>query len=97
MDSEPKNTQAQRLGQQLQRARLSRNQTQEHLAQETGLSVRAIRKLETGEPVTLETFLKAATHLGYMEDILMVLDRSAAMTIQEHQHTNLARQRRRAR
>ena len=97
MDREPKNTQAQRLGQQLQRARLSRNQTQEHLAQETSLSVRAIRKLEAGVPVTLETFLIVATHLGYMEDILMALDRPASMTIQEHQRNSLAGQRRRAR
>ncbi|MCC5876935.1 MAG: helix-turn-helix transcriptional regulator [Candidatus Sumerlaeia bacterium] len=52
------------LGRRVQRERLNQNLRQVDLAKRSGLSVRAIRRLEAGEGVTLENFLRVLRGLG---------------------------------
>lgn len=73
------------LGSLIQRARLVRNQTQEGLALEARISVRALRKLESGEQVKSSTLLGVVRALGYEKDLLLVLARPKPLTIEQHQ------------
>ena len=61
------------IGQRLARLRLSRNVTQATLAETAGIGVRTLRRLEAGEPSTLDTFLRVATALDLDEAILSAL------------------------
>lgn len=61
------------LGGRVQRERLNQNLRQQDLATRSGLSVRAIRRLEAGEGCTLENFLRvlrALGKLGHLENFL---------------------------
>lgn len=61
------------IGQRLARLRLARNVTQEALSEKAGVGVRTLRRLEAGEPSTLDTFLRVATALDLEEAILSAL------------------------
>ena len=61
------------IGQRLARLRLARNVTQDALAEKAGIGVRTLRRLEAGEPSTMDTFLRVATALGLEEAILSAL------------------------
>ena len=63
----------QEIGQRLARLRLARNVTQADLAEKAGIGVRALRRLEAGDPSTLDTFLRVATALDLEEAILSAL------------------------
>ena len=58
------------IGSRLARLRLSRNVTQSMLAEDVGIGVRTLRRLEAGEPSTLDTFLRVALALGLGDAIL---------------------------
>ncbi len=58
------------MGSRLARLRLSRNVTQAMLAQDAGVGVRTLRRLEAGEPSTLDTFLRVALALDLGDAIL---------------------------
>lgn len=58
------------IGERLARLRLSRNVTQANLAEQAGIGIRTLRRLETGEPSTLDTFLRVVTTL-YLEDAIL--------------------------
>ena len=45
-------------GKKLERLRLSRNITQSDLAQDAGVSLRTLRRLESGEGATLDSFIR---------------------------------------
>ena len=47
----------------LESIRLSRNITQQHLAEEAGVSIRTIRRLEKGQGVSLDTFIRVLSAL----------------------------------
>jgi len=47
----------------LESIRLSRNMTQQQLAKEAGVSTRTIRRLEKGQGVSLDTFIRVLTAL----------------------------------
>lgn len=51
------------LGQRIAQRRLSRNITQKTLAHEAGVSLRTLRRLEAGQPTSLDTFLRVAITL----------------------------------
>lgn len=88
----------QTLGAFLQKARVVRNQTQEELASTLNISVRVLRKLESGQAVSSATFLKALRELGYEKDLLEILSYPKPKTIEQHQAlANGARLRKRAR
>ena len=61
------------IGSRVARLRLSQNITQAMLAQEAGIAVRTLRRLESGQPSTLDTFLRVALALNLDETILSVL------------------------
>lgn len=87
-----------KLGSLIQRARVLRNQTQERLAVDLGISVRALRKVESGEPVNASILLDVIRALGYEQDLLAILAHPKPVTIEQHQAlANGAKARRRAR
>ena len=57
----------------LENIRLSRNMTQAHLAQETGLSQRTIGRLEKGQGVSLDTFIRVMTALRIQHNLEALL------------------------
>jgi transcriptional regulator with XRE-family HTH domain len=61
------------IGQRLARLRLARNVTQADLAERAGIGVRTLRRLEAGDPSTLDTFLRVAAALDLEEAILAAL------------------------
>lgn len=61
------------IGQRLARLRLARNVTQADLAEKAGIGVRTLRRLEAGDPSTLDTFLRVAAALDLEEAILTSL------------------------
>ena len=58
------------IGSRLARLRLSRNVTQSMLAEDAGIGARTLRRLEAGEPSTLDTFLRVALVLDLGDAIL---------------------------
>lgn len=52
------------VGNRLAKIRLSRNLTQASLAQDAGASVSSVKRLEAGENVSLDTFVRVLTALG---------------------------------
>jgi transcriptional regulator with XRE-family HTH domain len=61
------------LCERLERIRLSRNTTQTQLAHEAGVSVRTIGRLEKGEGVSLDTFIRVLMALGIQRSLASVL------------------------
>ena len=61
------------VGRRLAKIRLARNITQQALAKDAGIGLRTLRRLETGQPSTLDSFLRVAIELGLTEDILSAL------------------------
>lgn len=82
------------IGRRLARLRLSRNVTQVALAKSAGIGVRTLRRLEAGQPSTLDTFMRVATALGLDEAILSVLPKGDIRPIERVSRTG--RERRRA-
>jgi transcriptional regulator with XRE-family HTH domain len=61
------------LCKQLERIRLSRNVTQVQLAAEAGVSPRTIGRLEKGQGVSLDTFIRVLTALGIQQNLQSLL------------------------
>ena len=57
----------------LVRIRLTRNITQKFLAEQAGVSVRTIRRLEKGLGVSLDTFIRVLTALGVQQNLESLL------------------------
>lgn len=55
------------VGARLKRHRLQRNQTQQQLADEAGVSKRTIERLEAGGSTQLSSFVRTARALGLLE------------------------------
>ena len=58
------------VGHRLSKIRLSRNITQDYLAQHAGIGLRTLRRLERGESSKLDSFLRVVIALGYTDDLL---------------------------
>ena len=58
-----------KIGARLARLRLARNVTQEALARDAGIALRTLRRLETGQPCGLDSFLRIAIALGLGDGI----------------------------
>ena len=56
----------------LAKIRLSRNITQDSLAQSAGIGLRTLRRLEHGESSTFDSFLRVVIVLGYTDDLLSI-------------------------
>ena len=83
------------IGQRLAHLRLARNVTQNALAEKAGIGVRTLRRLEAGNPSTLDTFLRVATALELEEAILSALPEGDIRPIERI--SNKGSERRRAR
>jgi transcriptional regulator with XRE-family HTH domain len=57
----------------LEQIRLTRNITQARLADEAGLSLRTIRNLESGQGVSLDTFIRVLIALGIQQNLQVLL------------------------
>lgn len=83
------------IGYRLAQLRLSRNITQSMLAKEAGIGLRTLRRLEAGEPATLDTFLRVAIALDLGDAILAALPAAQIRPIERV--SRVGTQRRRAR
>jgi transcriptional regulator with XRE-family HTH domain len=85
----------QKLGARLREQRLAQSLTQHELAQMAGLSLGALRKLESNGKCSLETLVRIAQALGLLEalDDLFVLKRQS---IAQMEQVALVSQRQRA-
>ena len=61
------------LCRQMQNIRLARNVTQAQLARESGVSLRTIKKLEDGQGVTLDTFIRIMIALRLQNNLRTLL------------------------
>jgi transcriptional regulator with XRE-family HTH domain len=61
------------LGVRIERVRLSRNITQQQLADEAGVSIRTIRRLARGDGVSLDTFIRVLTALHIQPNLGLLL------------------------
>jgi transcriptional regulator with XRE-family HTH domain len=57
----------------LEQIRLTRNITQARLADQAGLSIRTIRNLESGQGVSLDTFIRVLIALGIQQNLQVLL------------------------
>ncbi|MYH15966.1 MAG: helix-turn-helix domain-containing protein [Gammaproteobacteria bacterium] len=83
------------LGRRLAKLRLARNVTQQMLAREAGIGLRTVRRLEAGEPTSLDTFLRVVIALDLGEGLLTAVPSYDIRPIQRVE--NRGRERRRAR
>ena len=83
------------IGSRMARLRLSRNVTQSMLAEDAGIGLRTLRRLESGEPSTLDTFLRVALALDLGDAILGAIPRAQIRPIERV--SRIGSERRRAR
>ena len=72
----------QELGRRLAKLRLARNVTQDALANEAGVAVRTLRRLEAGQPSSLDSFLRVAIALGLADELVAALPASDILPIE---------------
>ncbi len=85
------------IGSRLARLRLSRNVTQSMLATDSGIGLRTLRRLEAGEPSTLDTFLRVALALDLGDAILGALPTGQIRPIERVSRAGAQRRRARPR
>ena len=81
------------IGSRLARLRLSRNLTQSLLAEDAGIGVRTLRRVEAGEPSTLDSFLRVALALGLGDAILGAIPSGRIRPIERVSRTGSERRR----
>lgn len=59
-----------KIGKRMARIRLTRNVTQAALAKDAGIGLRTLRRFETGQASTFDTFLRIAIALELADDLL---------------------------
>jgi len=85
------------IGSRLARLRLSRNVTQAALAEDAGISLRTLRRLEAGDPSTLDTFLRVVLALDLGEAIVGAIPTGQIRPIERVSRTGFERRRARPR
>ena len=83
------------LGARLAKVRLSRNLTQVWLAQEAGVSLPSIKRLEAGRNSSLDTFIRVLKALNLGDRVLDILPNPDVRPVERIRHEG--RERRRAR
>ena len=81
------------IGARMTRLRLSRNVTQAMLAKNAGISTRTLRRFESGEPTTLDTFLRVALALDLGDSILGALPTGQTRPIERTSRSGSERRR----
>ncbi|GBE29727.1 MAG TPA: XRE family transcriptional regulator [Bacteroidetes bacterium] len=77
----------------LEAIRLSRNITQEQLAQEAGVSVRTIGRLEKGEGVSLDTFIRVLKALRIQQNLEALLPDPTVRPMERIERGDMVRKR----
>ncbi len=85
------------IGFRLAQLRLSRNVTQSMLARHSGIGLRTLRRLEAGEPSTLDTFLRVVLALDLGDAILGALPAGQIRPIERVSRAGAQRRRARPR
>ena len=83
------------IGKRLAKLRLARNVTQKMLALEAGIGLRTLRRLEAGQPTSLDTFLRIVIALELGDGLLTAVPSYDIRPIERVE--NRGRERRRAR
>ena len=82
------------VGERLAQLRLSRNLTQEQLAEQAGLGLRSVQRLESGEcSMRLDGFLKVCRALGILERLDLLLPEPGPSPMEELKREGQTRQR----
>ena len=81
----------------LEKIRLSRNITQSQLAGEAGVSVKTIYRMEKGEGISLDTFIRILTALGIQKNLEILLPDPSVQPIDRIKNENNDRKRARSR
>ncbi len=81
------------IGSRLAQLRLSRNVTQSMLAKDAGISLRTLGRLETGQPSTLDTFLRVVLALDLGDAILGAIPTGQIRPIERVSQTGSERRR----
>jgi len=84
------------LGERLASIRLARNKKQDELAEEAGISVRTLRRLESGQGGTLDNFIRVLKALGIQQNLEGLLPDPSVRPI-ERIETSRGTERQRAR
>ncbi|MEM9481168.1 MAG: helix-turn-helix transcriptional regulator [Verrucomicrobiota bacterium] len=72
------------IGQRLARQRINRRLTQRQLAQESGVSLRTLQRLENGETSTnLSSFIRVCRTLGLLDSFEVMLPKNLISPIQQ--------------
>ena len=85
------------LGSRLAKLRLARNVTQQTLAARSGVGLRTLRRLEAGQPTSLDTFVRVVIALGLHEGLLAALPQNRIRPIERVDARGNERQRARPR
>lgn len=85
------------LGARIARIRLNRNLTQTNLAQEAGVSVRSLKRLEAGENASLDTFIRVLMVLNMGDHLLSALPDPDVRPVERIRREGHERQRARGR
>jgi transcriptional regulator with XRE-family HTH domain len=81
------------LCEQLENIRLSRNLTQTQLADESGVSIGTIRRLEAGKGVSLNTFIRILIALGLQQNLKILLPDTSIRPIERVRNSGAERKR----
>jgi transcriptional regulator with XRE-family HTH domain len=87
----------QELGERIRRQRLGQNLLQEDVAQRAGISVGALKRLEAGDNVRIDTLLNVAKSLSVLRDLEKAFEWRPAMTIADLERLDKSGRRVRAR
>ena len=85
------------LGARLARHRLARNITQQALAASAGIGLRTLRRVEAGEPSSLDSVLRIALALGLADRLMSGIPEQEVRPIERVDSRGRGRERRRAR
>ena len=85
------------LGRRLAKLRLSRNVTQRTLAEDAGIGLRTLRRIEAGQPSGLDSLLRVVIALGLGEGLLSAVPTREVRPIERMDSGGKERQRARPR
>lgn len=87
-----------RIGERLKEVRLKQNITQQHLAEESGVSLSSVKKIENGEIRSFDSFLRLLRTLGKLDVLQPLLDEEQMSPSEYYElvHKSTSHQRKRA-
>jgi len=77
----------------IEQIRLSRNITQEQLSKDAGISLRTLRRLEKGEGVSMDTFIRIMMALGIQHNLESLLPDPSIRPVERVKRNSVERKR----